>query len=237
MKKTFVSIIIPTYNERENIRALLLCIENVFSNLLSYTYEVVIVDDDSPDKTAQEVSDIVKKNSSIRLFVRHTKRGLGSAIAFGIRKSKGEIIIGMDADGNHNPVAIPNLLALLREGDIAVGSRFVRGGGMDEKFRYWTSLMFNVFLRTICMFPIWDNTSGYYAVRKDTLDTLGLTYIYTGYGEYHVRMVYLASRHNLVIRETPVYYAARKYGVSKSKLFDMFMHYIKTAYELSRGHI
>jgi len=194
--------------------------------------EIIVVDDNSPDGTAAALKKTF--GNSIRLIVRKNTRGLGSAIADGIRKARGEVIIGMDADGNHDPKHIPSLLSAMDTAGLVVGSRFIAGGGMTGILRSLASGMFNVFLRFLG-FPVTDSTSGYYAVRKKILRMLNIHTIYYGYGEYHLRLVWRAKMMGVVIAERPVYYPKRRYGQSKSVLPIMLITYMRTALRLVRG--
>jgi len=225
-----ISIIIPTYNEREIIVKLIHEIQLVLSEL-NIKYEIVVIDDNSSDNTALEIKK--KFNSkNIRLFVRKNIRGLASAILLGIRKSRGDIVIGMDADFNHPPQTIIQLINQLNSCDLVVASRFIKGGGMEDKIRYIFTYIFNLFLKYFLGFPTMDNMSGFYAIRKEKLFQLPINKIYTGYGEYHLRLVYLAKKQGFKIKQIPVYYPKRKHGKSKTNLIKMFFLYLLTAFSL-----
>jgi len=225
-----VSIIIPTYNEKQNITLL---IEKLVK--LKFNKEIIIIDDNSPDKTAEEIKKKFKNNLQVRLFVRKNERGLGTAILYGINNSKSNIIISMDADFNHPPELIPELVKNIKNYDFIVASRFTKGGGMEDKFRYFFTYLFNLFLKYFLSFPTMDNMSGFYAVRRNKLLNLPLKIIYQGYGEYHLRLVWYTKKNGFRIKEIPVYYQKRKYGESKSTLFKMFFQYIFTAFGLFFG--
>lgn len=226
-----ISVIIPTYNEAGNIIRLVKAVEEVIlkHNLRA---EVIIVDDDSPDGTGMIAKEKFKDNKGIKVYVRKKERGLATAILTGIRKSMGDVVLGMDADFNHNPKDIPRFVEKLAHCDLVVGSRFIGSGGMDDKFRYFLTLVFNLILRTFFKFPTTDNISGYYAIKKEKLLCLPLQFIYQGYGEYHLRLVYLAGKYGLVINEIPVYYHQRYYGQSKSNLALLFFKYLECALNL-----
>lgn len=202
-------------------------------SISAYTAEIIVVDDDSPDHTA----DAVRKRfgTSIRVVVRKKVRGLATAIGAGVARARGDIIIGMDADGNHDPEHIPSLLRALSTADFVVGSRFIHGGGMHDRTRYILSWIFNAVLRYALSFPIWDNTSGYYAIRAQVLRRMKPGRIYVGYGDYHLRLVYAAKMSGLRIREVPVRYKNRQYGQSKSQLLRMAVSYLHTAINLCSG--
>ncbi|HBP51307.1 MAG: hypothetical protein US68_C0006G0055 [Candidatus Shapirobacteria bacterium GW2011_GWE1_38_10] len=226
-----ISIVIPTYNERENI---ILLIKKINESLVNFNnkYEIIIVDDNSPDKTSQEIAKVYKRKPNLRLFTRKNTKGLASAILYGIQKSKGDVIVGMDADFNHPPHAIKKLINELKHHDLVIASRFIKGGGMQDKARGVFTYIFNLFLKYIIGFPIIDNMSGFYVIKKDILFKLPIKQIYSGYGEYHLRLVYLAKKQSLKIKEIPVFYPKRKHGKSKSNLLKMFFRYLFVAFKL-----
>jgi dolichol-phosphate mannosyltransferase len=231
MNNDLVSIIIPTYNEKDNLLLLIPVIEDIKSKINRYQFEIVIVDDDSPDKTGHEI----KKAFDypwVKVIIRKNNTGLATAIKDGIEASRGSIIVGMDADFNHDPHLLPELLEKLQDHDLVVASRFMKKGGMDNKFRFVSTMIFNLMLKILFNFPLTDNASGYYAIRKNDLIKLGLEKIYQGYGEYHLRLVYLAKKAGYRLKEIPVYYKKRPYGRSKSKLFTMAKDYFLVAAKL-----
>lgn len=230
MKNT-ISVIIPTYNEKMNIIPLVESIITTLSN--GYEYEVIVVDDDSPDKTADVVAKNFKSNSRIKVFKRKGERELATAILFGIKKSKGDIIVGMDADFNHPPDKIPELIEDLKYHDMVIASRFIHGGGMEDRVRYLLTGVFNLFLKYVLGFPTSDNMSGFYAIGKKRLSAFPLKMIYRGYGEYHLRLVYLARSLGLSIGEVPVYYKNRINGESKSNLLKMLFQYLRVSIGLA----
>lgn len=236
--KTKISLIVPTYNEAEIIcsflKKTLLVLKKIKKN---YKSEIIIVDDNSPDKTAEVIKRDFKGFPQLKVFVRKNVRGLGTAIAYGIRKSQGKIIIGIDADGNHEIDKIPSLLKNLKKNDLVVASRFIKGGGKESAFdsiRHLGSFFLNFLLKVFLDFPIWDNTSGFYAIKKKKLEKLGLKRIYYGYGDYHLRLVYLAKIKKYKIKEIPYVYQKRLGGKSKSKLIKMFFSYLKEGIRLKK---
>jgi dolichol-phosphate mannosyltransferase len=215
-----VSVILPTYNEKENIEGL---IASILENLM-YPTEVIVVDDDSPDGTGKIVEKIARDNRNVRLLIRENKRGLASAISEGIPLSKGEIIVWMDCDFSHPPRLMPQLIQALDQCDIAVASRFVKGGGMQYSFlRVLTSRLLNLFANIILGFSIKDYTSGYPAVRREVFDKVKIQpllgenrgYI-VGYGEYFISFLYRAKKAGFKIKEVPYTYVARKKGNTKT---------------------
>lgn len=229
----FVSVILPTYNEKDAIAQHAHHVSKVLTRD-GYKHEVLVVDDDSPDGTAEVVRDAGLKNKNIKVLVRKTNHGLGLSIGDGVRNAMGNIIIGMDADGNHDPEDMPSLLKALK-GDtrLVVASRFVGAGGM-KSWRMGPTFLFNAMFRLFGL-PIWDNTSGYYAVRKTDIEKLGIKRIYYGYGEYHLRLVYFAYLAGWKIVEVPTQYQDRLGGQSKSKLIKMAFEYTIEAARLRFG--
>lgn len=233
-RKIFVSLILPTYNESESILILLRRIKKVFKKLVNqYFFEIIIVDDNSTDNTAGIIKKAYGKNKLIRVYVRKYIKGLGTAIGYGIEKARGDIIIGMDADGNHPPEAIQEMLKCLSFNNLVVGSRFVKDGGGDDKTRSVLSFLFNLVLKIGLGFPILDNTSGFYAIKKADLIKLEPKKIYFGYGDYHLRLVYFAKKNQFKIKEIPIYYKRRFGGESKSKLLEMMINYLLISVKLS----
>lgn len=228
-QQKLVSVILPSYNERENILRLIPGIFRAVRRIPGWNAEIIIVDDNSPDGTAPAVR--TKYGSVVRIIVRKNERGLAGAIATGIRKAKGSVIIGMDADGNHDPSHIPALLKGLASADLVVGSRFFRGGGMRGVVRYVVSWLFNRWAHRLG-FPVSDSTSGFYAIKTVALRQLGIGGIYHGYGEYHLRLVWCAKQYGIRIAEIPVIYGTRTYGQSKSRLPIMLITYTRTALQL-----
>lgn len=231
-----ISIIIPTYNEKENSIPLISAIGNACTTN-KIDYEIIIIDDNSPDGTGQYIQKKFAEDIRVRCLIRNTERGLGTAILYGITQARGDIIVGMDADFNHPPESIPTLVRALQEqkGDMIVGSRFVKGGGMHGAIRSFGSRVVNAILRIVFGFPIHDNLSGYYAIYKSTLNKMNLKNIYSGYGEYHMRLVWYISRvHKLHIHENPVFFGKRLYGSSKSDLLNMLLSYFAEAWALTR---
>jgi dolichol-phosphate mannosyltransferase len=225
-----ISVILPTYNEKEAVVPHAKKVAQVLKEA-GYPYEIVVVDDNSPDATAEAVRAI--ENQSIRVIVRTHDRGLGLSIGEGVRQAKGNIIVGMDADGNHDPLDLPTILAhLTGDTKLVVASRFKGDGGM-KGWRMLPTLLFNGIFRLFGL-PIWDNTSGYYAVRKDDVESLGLDKVYYGYGDYHLRLLYFAMQAGWKIVEVPTHYQPRLGGASKSRLLKMAVDYTKEAWRLRK---
>ncbi|MEB2793758.1 MAG: glycosyltransferase family 2 protein [Caldisphaeraceae archaeon] len=169
-----VSIIIPTYNESKNIAHL---IERIKSSLKECcTYEIIVVDDNSPDGTSEIVKEMSKVNGNIRLLVREEKRGLSSAVIDGIKISSGEYIVVMDADLQHPPEVIPKLVRKLIEDkvDIVVASRYKKGGGVERWSAIRKAMSRGASLIAKLLVPEANRTSdpmsGFFAFRKKSIN-------------------------------------------------------------------
>jgi len=227
-----VSIILPSYNERDNIIPLIDAIRKIFEDR-SEGCEIIVVDDDSPDGTGPAVSDRFGEDKSVRCVIRKDDRGLATAIRRGISESTGDIIIVMDTDFNHDPDILPQLIDLQKYYTIVVGSRFISYGGMRDVWRYYLSFFYNLFfIRTLLRTHVQDNLSGLFSIRRAALDDLPWDTIFRGYGDYFLRLLYYAARKRQSILEVPVYYELRPSGDSKTSFLPIFLLYTKAVLAL-----
>lgn len=225
-----VSVILPTYRERDNIVDLIDAIE---ANLPDLETEVIVVDDNSPDGTADVVRERMKcPTLPIRLFVRTDERGLATAIKFGLRQATGDMVVVMDTDFNHDPKMIPQMVKFLEYYDVIIGSRFVMGGGMEDQFRYNYSFLYNLFVRLVLHTQVQDNLSGFFAMSREKLMLLDLDRIFRGYGEYFIRLLFVSWRKGFRLLEVPVFYVLRRHGTSKSQFFKMLLDYTRCVLSL-----
>jgi dolichol-phosphate mannosyltransferase len=236
---TDVSIVLPTYNERDNICDLIDAIDRELSTT-DLSYEVLVIDDSSPDGTA----DLVRKryhlpsdvsvDSRIKLHVRTTDKGLAKAIRYGLEAAVGRTLVVMDTDFNHDPAMIPQMVDFLRYYDLVIGSRFVMRGGMEDQMRYRMSFLYNVFIRLLFQTQIQDNLSGFFAVRSENLCQLEPKFdrIFYGYGDYFIRLLLMAWRNDWKILEVPVFYILRRHGESKTGFWDVFRDYTAAVIKL-----
>jgi dolichol-phosphate mannosyltransferase len=210
--------IIPTYNEKENVAAIL---EAIFS--LKQDFHVLIIDDNSPDGTADIVRNLQKKYpKELFLEVRKGKLGLGTAYIHGFRWAvdKGySFIFEMDADFSHNPNNLENLYnACKYQGaDLAVGSRYVKDGGFVNwpKERIILSKGASIYTRLITWMPVKDPTAGFICYKKEVLETINLDEIlFVGYA-FQIEMKFAAWKLGFKIKEVPIIFEDRKLGVSK----------------------
>jgi dolichol-phosphate mannosyltransferase len=211
-------VIIPTYNEKENITSILHAIFN-----LNEGFHVLVIDDGSPDGTAQIVKELQSKFSG-ELFIeeRKGKLGLGTAYIHGFNWAinKGyNFIFEMDADFSHNPNDLPRLYnACKNEGaDVAVGSRYVNGGGVVNwpKNRIALSKGASLYTRMITWMPIKDPTAGFMCYSREALEAINLDQIhFVGYA-FQIEMKFAAWKLGFKIKEVPIIFQDRTFGVSK----------------------
>ena len=211
-------IIIPTYNESENIE---LIISKIL--LLNDSNDILIVDDNSPDGTSNIVSDLKKENiDRIFLIVRDTKLGLGSAYKEGFKWALNKnysYIFEMDADLSHNPSEIINLKELLikRDFDVAIGSRYLEGVSVVNwpLSRIFLSYFANIYVRIITGMPVKDATSGFIGYTNESLSSLNIDNIkFNGYA-FQIEMKFKLWKKNFKLMEHQIIFVNRKSGKSK----------------------
>jgi dolichol-phosphate mannosyltransferase len=210
-------VIIPTYNEIENIEAI---INAVLA--LPTAFHVLIVDDNSPDGTAQKVRDLqVLNTDNLFLEVRTKKSGLGTAYVHGFKWAlckDYEFIFEMDADFSHNPADLEKLLAACENGaDVAIGSRYSNGVNVVNwpLSRVLLSYFASVYVRLITGMKIADATAGFKCYKRNVLEKINLDRIkFVGYA-FQIEMKYRAFVHQFVIQEVPIIFTDRTKGQSK----------------------
>jgi dolichol-phosphate mannosyltransferase len=206
-----VSVVLPTFNERGHIVDLITAIERV----LPAETEIVVVDDDSPDGTWQAVQDYAASHPSVRLLRRIGRRGLTSAFNEGIALSTGDVVCWMDCDFSMPPEKLPDLVRATQVTDLAVGSRYVRGGAdVGHSLMALTfSRAINIFAGALLGFYVHDYTSGFIAVRRRVLDAIPLR---GDYGEYFIDLMARANRMGYTVTEVPYTCVPRRSGESKT---------------------
>jgi len=214
--KTF--IVVPTYNEKDNLPIL---VESLFKLNIEYLH-ILIVDDNSPDGTG-EIADEIKKKTPDRVSVLHRKGklGLGTAYLTGFKyclDQGADQIIQMDADFSHNPKKVTELIDRLKVSDMALGSRYVRGGSLDEDWAFWRkglSSFGNLYTRLILRMPIKDVTGGFRAWKRETLEGIPLERVKSQGYAFQIEMAYITHLAGYSISEVPIYFADRSRGDSK----------------------
>lgn len=218
-----ILVITPTYNERENIEKLIGKI--IAQNIPGL--EILVVDDNSPDGTAETVAQLALNNNSIHLLKREAKKGLGPAYLDGFRwaqKNNCDLIIQMDADLSHNPDDLGRLIAAAGKADFAIGSRYVAGGGISnwQKERKMLSAFGNWYAKKILDVPINDFTGGYNVWRAEILKKIDLDKINSnGYG-FLPELKYRAVKKGFSFIEIPIIFQERLNGQSKMSLMIIY---------------
>jgi dolichol-phosphate mannosyltransferase len=213
-----IFIVVPTFNEAENIPALAAAI---FSLPLDQI-QMLVVDDNSPDGTGKIAEALtVKYGERINVLHRTEKKGLGSAYIAGFQRVLefgADTVIQMDADFSHPPDKILELVDGLKASDVAMGSRYISGGQLDEKWPLWRkglSAFGNLYAKTILNLPVNDATGGFRAWRRETLLGMPLDRIRSNGYAFQVEMLFVAHRLGYTISEIPFYFADRQWGNSK----------------------
>jgi dolichol-phosphate mannosyltransferase len=214
------SLITATYNEAENIQDFLRAVADA-ARPLGKSFEIVVVDDNSPDGTGRLVQSLQREIPEIRLVVREDERGIGSAYLRGIQESSGEVVATMDADFSHPPAALPELLAAATAGALVLGSRFLRSGDFDTLwYRFFPTRIINLWHRLLLNTSLNDHTNGYIAVPRVLLDRLLAEGERQGIPPfdrilYGLVLVALARRVKVPIAEVPAKYIFRTRGETK----------------------
>jgi dolichol-phosphate mannosyltransferase len=209
-------VIIPTYNEIENV-------EDIIHAVLSQNeeFDVLIVDDGSPDGTGAKVKEMMTSESRIHILEREGKLGLGTAYLAGFRYGldKGfDFIFEMDADFSHPPKDLNNLYkACKNSADVAIGSRYTNGGGVRNwsNYRLFLSRGASLYVRMITFMPVMDPTAGFKCYRRKVLEVIDLDKINSVGYAFQIEMKYAAYQNGFKIEEVPIIFADRIKGTSK----------------------
>jgi len=209
-------IIIPTYNEKDNIASILEIVFRLYPEL-----EIWVIDDNSPDGTAGIVSALAKNNPNIKLTIRPKKNGLGEAYkATLIRAQKmSDIrhIITMDADGSHNPAYIKTLIGSLSKYDMVIGSRYIKGGGLVG-WSWWRLLISkggNWYVRMVMGFRIHDATAGFVAYKWEVIKDMDIASIASSGYSYQIEFKNAVLEAGYTFTEIPIVFTDRQIGKSK----------------------
>jgi dolichol-phosphate mannosyltransferase len=208
-------VIIPTYNERENIEPML---EKLLS--LPFGLDVLVVDDNSPDGTADLVEAWQKKSERVHLLRRAGKMGLGSAYRDGFRfalERGAEYVFEMDADFSHDPEAIGEFLQAAQDADIVLGSRYLNGVTVVNwpLSRLILSYSANVYTRVITGLPLADATGGFKCFRRRALEGIRLDRVKSEGYSFQIEMSFRCWKRGFRIKEIPILFVDRRAGVSK----------------------
>ncbi|HLC62416.1 MAG TPA: polyprenol monophosphomannose synthase [Candidatus Nanoarchaeia archaeon] len=217
-----VSVVLPTYNENENIVKLI-------RSLLKYlgsNVELIVSDDNSPDMTWKIAQDL--KLPQVKVIRRFKNKGLGPAIWDGIKVAKGRYIVWMDCDLTMPPSLVPRMIKLLKDYDVVVGSRYAKGGADKRSLvRVVTSYAINLLANLILNFKVRDYDSGFVAVRRDVFKNIDFEP--KGHGEYCIEFLYKCTKRGYRIKEIGFVFTERKKGESKTAqyIYSVFWHGFK----------
>lgn len=209
-------LIIPTYNERDNIATLVSRIRKAAGN-----EPILFVDDNSPDGTADEMRRIQATDPNIHLMVRPGKGGFGSACRDGMKKILNErladYMIQMDADLSHPPESLPRMIQMVQENPVVIGSRYISGGGASgwDARRHFLSFGANLYARTLTGIPAHDLTAGFVGYRADALRQIDLDAIHTEGYAFQMEMKFALHRKKIPFAEFPITFYERNAGKSK----------------------
>lgn len=209
-------VIVPTYNERENIRRLL---DSVLAQ--DARIEVLVVDDGSPDGTGTLVDEIVAANERVHVLHRARKLGLGTAYIAGFRWAleRGyDYILEMDADFSHDPIHLPQFLNAIEGADLVLGSRYQQGRVTVVNWpiaRLILSYCANIYARAVTGLPVWDATGGFKCFRRSVLEAIDLSRVRSNGYAFQIEMSYRAWKRNFRIAEIPIVFVDRTEGTSK----------------------
>lgn len=218
-KITGVTILMPTFNEAGNIADLIReSVASVYDSGIK-DIEILVVDDDSPDRTWEIASALTYEPASVRVIRRMTEHGLTNSLREGISEARHAVVVWLDCDFSHPPQKIPQLIYMLEQGfDVAVNSRYTIGGGEERAgkggfLQLALSRILNWSVRFLLYPAFSDYTSGFVAVRRPVLDSLPLR---GDYGEYFVDFIFRALRSKYRVCELPYWAAPRRSGESKT---------------------
>jgi dolichol-phosphate mannosyltransferase len=210
-----IIVVIPTYNEKNNIERMIETVLNVDDRI-----ELLVVDDNSPDGTADAVAGMQQANSRIHLLKRAGKLGLGTAYVDGFKKAlelNPDYIVQMDADFSHNPDYIREFIIKKDEADVIIGSRYVKGISVINwpLSRVLLSYFANKYAKIVTRLPIEDCTGGFKWIRADFLRTVNLDKIASNGYAFQIEMNYAFHQKGGRILELPIIFADREEGLSK----------------------
>ncbi len=225
-------IIIPTYNEKENI-------DLIIKDILSLEVDILVVDDNSPDGTAKSVKELKEYNKRVSLLHREEKSGLGSAYRDGFKwaiKHNYEYVGEMDADFSHSVVDLNKLLKIKKDYGLVVGSRYVKHGkivGWNKK-RYLLSYIANKYSKLLTFSSVNDMTSGFRIYSIETLKKINFHKTKSNGYSFQIEMTVLCLNQNITITEIPITFHERREGLSKMNkgivfeaLFRVFLFTVK----------
>mgnify|MGYP001610137036 FL=1 len=238
MDKPKIVVVTPTYNERDNLPVL---VERIFSLGID-KLSIIVVDDNSPDGTGQLAEGLAQKYP-IKVIHRSEKRGLGTAYIEAFKfilksQNPADYIMQIDADLSHDPAVIPMMIKKAGECDLVLGSRYIRGGGVENwNFtRRLISRFGNSYARFILGMPIYDMTGGFKCYRREVLEKINFDSLSSIGYNFQIETTYRVYRLGYKVREIPIIFKERKTGSSKFNLGIILESFFKVLILRFRGH-
>ena len=215
MQRESLTVVIPTYNEAENIESL---VRQLLA--LPMALRIIVVDDNSPDGTGRILDRLAAEDGRVQPLHRPGKLGLGTAHIAGFKQAMqggAELVLSMDADFSHNPRYVPSMVEKMGECDLVIGSRYVRGGGtqhctLPRRVLSWGA---NTFAKVILGLRARDCTAGFRCYRREVLERVGLDQIFSEGYSFLIEMLLRAQRLGYRIGEVPIVFENRQRGASK----------------------
>ncbi|MFA5134318.1 MAG: polyprenol monophosphomannose synthase [Patescibacteria group bacterium] len=223
------TVILPTYNERENLREI---VEKVLSQGIQ-DLSILVVDDDSPDGTGNIADELAMSYPAVSVLHRPHKEGLGRAYIAGFRRTledpSVELIFEMDADHSHQPKYLPLLIEAAAGADVVLGSRYMEGGGVQNwgAFRRFISWFANTTIRWILGVPIRDLTGGFKCFHRRVLEALDLDRVASRGYNFQIEMTYEVYIRGYTVREIPIVFIERRAGSSKFSIMIMLESFVQ----------
>ncbi len=209
-------IIIPTYNELENIQKMIPEIFGLYENNL----DILVIDDNSPDGTGRFVEELSKNNNRVKIIRREKKSGLGTAYVEGFKfalKNNYDFIFEMDADFSHDPKEIRNFLKAIKDYDLVLGSRYASGISVVNwpMRRLILSYLANLYTRIITGLPVKDATGGFKCFRRQVLESINFDKVKSNGYAFQIEITFKAWKNGFTILEIPIIFIDRTTGTSK----------------------
>lgn len=226
--KEKVSVVLPCYNEKENLLKLVPVIHEI---LKDYDHEILVIDDNSPDNTYAALLEL--NLEYLVLILRETDRGFAKSIRCGLENATGDILIIMDSDFNHQPKYLPFMIDNLKYYDCVSASRFLYGGSMDHPIRHMLSWIFNIFVRLMTRGKVTDSLYGFVSIKREVLFRMDFDSIFWGFGDYGIRFFYYLQQMNPSVLQFPAVNGKRYAGESNSGFIGVFKQYFRAVMNLT----
>jgi len=210
-----ILVIIPTFNERENIATIIPAVKKQLQGC-----HILVVDDNSPDKTAEIIQNMQKEDTDLHLLQRSEKSGLGKAYLAGFSwalQREYTHIFQMDADFSHEPRFLPDFINAVEDADLVIGSRYISGVNVINwsMSRLLLSYFANVYARIITGCPITDATGGFKCFRREVIESLDFKKIGSSGYSFQIEVNFLSWKKGFRLKEIPIVFTDRQFGVSK----------------------